>query len=278
MATWVRPGRRWADSRRWGPGSISSARGNCGPGRTRVRWRWRSVRRPRSPSPSRAATCSAWLRRGRGCSWREGSGCCCTSGPCSRSTGDCGTLPARGRRGSRHEPRCRSRRGLHRSLAGQGRRGLMWILSPLSWLLLAIPVFALGALLPRRRKWLLWIGGAGIAGSVLAMTPVFANRLVGWLEAAPGQPRACETRSPDVAIVLAGGVDRFARSEEDLSVLSISSRRRAEKALGWWREKPGRRLVVAGGSRGRRSVPEATLVAGYLQQLGVPAGAVIAET
>src|SRR5690606_519955 len=125
---------------------------------------------------------------------------------------------------------------------------------------------------------LLWIGGAGIAGSVLAMTPVFANRLVGWLEAAPVQPRACETRSPDVAIVLAGGVDRFARSEEDLSVLSISSRRRAEKALGWWREKPGRRLVVAGGSRGRRSVPEATLVAGYLQQLGVPAGAVIAET
>lgn len=154
----------------------------------------------------------------------------------------------------------------------------MWILSPLSWLLLAVPVFALGALLPRRRKWLLWIGGAGIAGSVLAMTPVFANRLVGWLEAMPEQPQACETRPPDVAVLLAGGVDRFARSEEDVSVLSIDSRRRAEKALGWWRQEPGRRLVVAGGSRGRRSVAEAVLVAGYLQQLGVPAEAIRTET
>lgn len=154
----------------------------------------------------------------------------------------------------------------------------MWILSPLSWLLLAIVVFVLGAVLPWRRKWLLCIGGAGMVVSVLVMTPVVANRLVGWLEEMPEQPQACTMRPPDVAIVLAGGVDRFARSEEDVSVLSIDSRRRAEKALGWWRERPGRRLVVAGGSRSRRSVPEATLVAGYLRQLGVPADVIRTET
>lgn len=152
----------------------------------------------------------------------------------------------------------------------------MWILSPLSWLLPSILVFAVGALLPRRRRWLLVLGGAGMAVSVLAMTPVVANRLVGWLEAMPTQPAACAVRPPDVAVVLAGGVDRFARSEDDVSVLSIGSRRRAEKALGWWLERPGRTLVVAGGSR--RAVPEAILLAGYLRRLGVPADAIRTET
>lgn len=152
----------------------------------------------------------------------------------------------------------------------------MWILSPLSWLLPSILVFATGALLPRRRAWLLMLGGAGMAVSVLAMTPVVANLLVGWLEEMPEQPAACAVRPPDVAVVLAGGVDRFARSEEDVSVLSIGSRRRAEKALGWWREQPGRELVVAGGSR--RAVAEATLLAGYLRQLGVPEAAIRTET
>lgn len=154
----------------------------------------------------------------------------------------------------------------------------MWILSPLSWLLASVLVFAVGALPKRRRGWLLASGIAGIVVSVAAMTPLAANLLVGWLEAMPEQPAACATRPPDVAVVLAGGVDRFARSEEDLSVLSIASRRRAEKAVVWWRERPGRELVVAGGSRSRRSVPEATLLAGYLEVLGVPASAIRTET
>lgn len=154
----------------------------------------------------------------------------------------------------------------------------MWILSPLSWLLVAVLLFVSGVMLPHRRRWLLWLGGIGMLASVVVMMPIVANRLVGWLEEMPEQPRMCVARPPDVAVVLAGGVDRFARSKEDVSVLSIDSRRRAEKAVAWWRAQPGRQLVVSGGSRSRRGIAQATLIAGYMQWLGVPAGAIRTET
>jgi len=154
----------------------------------------------------------------------------------------------------------------------------MWILSPLSWLLASVALLVFGALPSPRRKWLLRAGGAGILVSVAAMTPFIANRLVGWLEVMPAQSESCVAQAPGVAVVLAGGVDRFTGSEDEFSVLSIASRRRAEKAMRWWHEQPGRMLVVAGGSPGRRSVPEALLMAGYLRQMGLPADAILTET
>lgn len=154
----------------------------------------------------------------------------------------------------------------------------MWILSPLSWLMLGLGACAAACLVRRGRRWLLGPGICMIAVALLAMTPAVANLLVGWLERAPGQPATCIERPPDVAVVLAGGIDGPARSEDDIPVLGIASRRRADAALAWWRAGPGRQLVVAGGSREPRGVPEAVLVAGYLRRLGVPGSAIRVET
>lgn len=156
----------------------------------------------------------------------------------------------------------------------------MWILSPLSWLLVGLLALAAGAMLPsrRHRRRLQWTGTAGIAIALLAMTPAVANLLVAWLEQPPEQPAACGTRPPEVAIVLAGGVDRVPASAEDISALNVGSRRRAEQAVDWWRGASGRRLVVAGGSRRRHGVPEAAIVAGYMRRFGVPAGSIRIES
>lgn len=153
----------------------------------------------------------------------------------------------------------------------------MWILSPLSWLLLSLGGFVLGTMLGWNRRWLLRVCGAGMAVSVAAMTPFVANRLVGWLEATPEPPAQCASQPPSVAVVLAGGVDRSARDDQDISALTIASRRRAEKAVAWWNETPGRRLVVAGGSRRWNRASEARLISSYMQRLGVPAEAIREE-
>jgi hypothetical protein len=93
------------------------------------------------------------------------------------------------------------------------------------------------------------------------MTPMFANALLGWLERPPPMPAHCLASPPQVAVVLAGGVDAIPRDDNDASVLGVASRRRIERAVEWWRARPGRVIVVSGGpdwrgGRSRKSVDD----------------------
>ena len=152
------------------------------------------------------------------------------------------------------------------------------LLSPLSWLLVSVLLLTTAHVtrFGGRRATLAF--SAAALFSVFAMTPLFANLLVDWLESAPPQPAFCKTAPPPVAVVLTGGVDRWPRDDKDFAAISIISRRRAEKAIAWWREQPGRQLVFAGGARARDRTPEGELVANYAQQLGVDATSTRAET
>ena len=154
----------------------------------------------------------------------------------------------------------------------------MWWLSPLSWLLLALVGLAVSlAWRPRMRLWRAVCMGV-IVVSFIAMTPWVANLLVHSLESRVKPSADCRARSPGVAVVLAGGVDRKAHAQDNYSVLTQASRRRAEAAARWWREAPGRQLVLAGGSGWQGSPPEARLMAAYQRALGVPADAMRLET
>src|SRR5689334_8406885 len=128
---------------------------------------------------------------------------------------------------------------------------MSWLLSPLAWLLLA------GLLLPwawlRHRRWSLLstICTAAMVASLLAMTAWGANTLTGPLEHPYLGSDGCDTSSPDapdVAVVLGGGIDAWPRDADDYSVLNLSSRRRVDRAVRWWRERPGRSLLLQGGA------------------------------
>ncbi|MDR7134177.1 uncharacterized SAM-binding protein YcdF (DUF218 family) [Lysobacter niastensis] len=145
----------------------------------------------------------------------------------------------------------------------------MWLLSPLSWLLLS----GLGACIAARRRssrWLRLLLAAAVL-STIAMTPMFANLLLGWLERPQPVPPHCVASPPQVAVVLAGGVDRVSNDERDMSVLGAASRRRLESAVDWWRERPGRVIVVSGGPAWRGGTPESRWMIRHAQRLGVPA-------
>jgi uncharacterized SAM-binding protein YcdF (DUF218 family) len=152
-----------------------------------------------------------------------------------------------------------------------------WLLSPLSWLLLAV----LGACAARwwsSRARALCVASAVVAVvAVAAMTPLVANLLVGWLERPVMQSAGCANTPPDIAVVLAGGVDAAYPEEADISALGITSRRRMERAVAWWDAKPGRRLVVAGGPLVAGGVPPSRLMVRYSRQFGVDAGSLQAE-
>lgn len=145
----------------------------------------------------------------------------------------------------------------------------MWLLSPLSWLLLA----GLGACVASRRRSPRWLRTCVAAAvlSAFAMTPMFANLLLGWLERPQPTPSYCVASPPQVAVVLAGGVDRISNDERDVSVLGAASRRRMERAVDWWRERPGRVIVVSGGAAWRGGIPESRWMIRHAQRLGVPA-------
>lgn len=145
----------------------------------------------------------------------------------------------------------------------------MWLLSPLSWLLLA----GLGACIAARRRSSRWLRVCGVAAvlSAFAMTPMFANLLLGWLERPLPPPSHCLASPPQVAVVLAGGVDRVSQDERDVSVLGAASRRRMERAVDWWRERPDRAIVVSGGPAWRGGIPESRWMIRQAQRLGVPA-------
>lgn len=152
----------------------------------------------------------------------------------------------------------------------------MWFLSPISWLLVACCLACAGVRWNRRRRLL--VGSALLLGglAVVAMTPLFANALVRWLESERTMPQACRVSPPRTAVVLAAGVDRRVRSDDDYSALTLASRRRVERAAEWWHELPGRTLVMSGGpSRG--AIPKSHLMAAYARRLGVHTDAVSTE-
>lgn len=113
--------------------------------------------------------------------------------------------------------------------------------------------------------------------SFAAMTPLVANLLSRGLEHAARAPPGCEESQPAVALVLGGGFDGWPRHAGDFSALNLASRQRVERAVDWWRERPGRRLVLLGGSRHPRVPPVSGLMAAYAETLGVPAGSIAVE-
>ena len=154
-----------------------------------------------------------------------------------------------------------------------------WLLSPLAWLLLAA-VLALCSLLLRRgsRCWLQ--GGCGVLAAIAlaAMTPIAANALLAPLERPVLAPYWCHDTPPTTALVLAGGVDGAPRYRDDFAVLDLSSRRRMDEAVAWWRERDGRNLLLVGGP-GHADVPaRAELMAAYARMLGVPSSDLRLET
>lgn len=153
----------------------------------------------------------------------------------------------------------------------------MWWLSPLSWLLLALLAACAVARLRRGRR--VALAACTLLGLVatVAMTPLFANLLLGWLEDARPASAHCIARPPRTAVVLAGGVTARPAGADDLSVLGLASRRRLDRAVAWWQAGEGRRLVMSGGSWFEGGVPDSTLMLRYARRLGVPASAIAVE-
>lgn len=146
--------------------------------------------------------------------------------------------------------------------------------SPLAICMLGLALLAWGA---TRRRRLSWLGAALLALGLLAMTPAFANLLLRWVEVADHQQGDCSTPQV-VGVVLAGGVDQRPASDDDFGALSITSRRRVERAVRWWQESPGRMLVFSGGAPGwEPRIAEARLMAAYARRLGVSGSAIRLE-
>jgi len=154
----------------------------------------------------------------------------------------------------------------------------MWlILSPLTWLLVAMLAACLSLRWGKRRRLALQACATVAIAAVVAMTPLVANTLLGSLEnITPGAP-ACGSPMPTTAVVLAGGLSRRASDPDDLAVLGLASRRRLDRAVAWWHEDSGRQLVMSGGSWFGDGIPDAGLMLRYARRLGVPASVMSAE-
>jgi uncharacterized SAM-binding protein YcdF (DUF218 family) len=148
-------------------------------------------------------------------------------------------------------------------------------LSPLAWLLASVLVGALALAWKRGRRWLGRLAMAGIGISTVAMMPVVADALLSLIEAPQQAPDCSDERT---AVVLSGGLDREPRDAQDISVISMSGRQRAERAAAWWHDRAGRALVVAGGAWTPDAPSESALMKVYLGRLGVPAAAIRTET
>lgn len=156
---------------------------------------------------------------------------------------------------------------------------IAWLLSPLAWLLLAGTLAVCSAFLHRGFGRWLRAACAVVAGiALVAMTPIVANALMTPLERSLPAPHWCHEAPPSIALVLAGGADGTPSDRADFSVLSLSSRRRVDTAVAWWRERDGRDLVLVGGSGHDDAPARAELMAAYARMLGVPPADLRVET
>lgn len=152
---------------------------------------------------------------------------------------------------------------------------MSWLLSPLAWLLLA--ALLAPAAWRLRSRWLAGVGAVVALAAFAASTPLLANMLVRKLERAVAEVPQCVAAPPDTMVVLAGGVDRPPLDRMDFAVMDQASKRRMERGVQYWREREGRRMVIAGGALGRGRVTRADLMVEYAHWLGVPAEALRAE-
>lgn len=142
------------------------------------------------------------------------------------------------------------------------------MLSPLTWLLVAFALVAIGFGSGGRLRVLSRFGIALALVAAAAATPWAANTLVARLEAPRHAPGFCMTSPPTTAVVLAAGLDAPPGGPVSTAALDLASRRRVERAADWWREQPGRMIVMAGGPQ-RRRLPTSRLMAAHAQRLGV---------
>ena len=153
----------------------------------------------------------------------------------------------------------------------------MWLNSPLSWLLLALVCACAAIKLPRWRRCV-WTACLAVAVSaVMAMTPLFANLLLGRLETVKAASTDCSADPPVTAVVLGGGVTDAARDSSDLAVLSLATRRRLDEGIAWWHAQPARRLILSAGPASEGGVPESHLMRRYAETRGVPRAAMRVE-
>lgn len=152
-----------------------------------------------------------------------------------------------------------------------------WLLSPLSWAVMT--AFLLLPAWLRRQRWpWLWRGCAALLLlSVLTMTPLLANTMLRQLERAPPIDAACSDDAPDTVVVLAGGIDHLPRNAADVEALGITSRRRLDSGVAYWRAMPGRVLIISGGPARAGLPAESQLLATYAQSFGVPSAAMRLE-
>lgn len=143
-----------------------------------------------------------------------------------------------------------------------------WALSPLNWLLVALLLALAGARTRWRRPLQALALGLAIT-AFAASTALVSNAIARRVEADLDVPAACSTRPPDTVVVLAGGVDRLPRGAEVYGVLSATSRRRVERGIDYWRERPGRTLVLSGGPTAPGWVSMSALMASYARAFGV---------
>jgi len=126
----------------------------------------------------------------------------------------------------------------------------------------------------RQRTWPTIACGLVIVIALAAMTPLVANMLSRPLERALAEPAGCRSEPPSTAVVLGGGIDGRPRSAMDYTALNLASRRRIDRAVDWWGEGEGRRLVLQGGTG---NPPLAELMAAYAGMRGVSASALQLE-
>jgi uncharacterized SAM-binding protein YcdF (DUF218 family) len=154
----------------------------------------------------------------------------------------------------------------------------MWlILSPLTWLLVAVLAACLSLRCGKRRRMALRACAVVAIVAVASMTPLVANILLGRLENITAGAPDCGSRMPTTAVVLAGGLSGRASGPDDLAVLGLASRRRLDRAVAWWHGGRGRQLVMSGGSWFGDGISDAGLMLGYARRLGVPESAIRVE-
>lgn len=156
----------------------------------------------------------------------------------------------------------------------------MDLLSPLTWLVVAFVLVALIGWRPSPIRPLRWLRGGALTlgmASLIAMTPLVANTLLGLLEYPPARPAWCQTKPPAWAVVLAGGSSRVPNNERDDEILELATRRRLDGGITWWKQASGRRLVLSGGRIGPAPIADSVIMASYAERQGVPRADLITE-
>ncbi len=150
-----------------------------------------------------------------------------------------------------------------------------WAIQPVGLLALAMLVtlaswFVAG--LRPRFTFILFL--CTLAGFWAGSTPSLANALVLKLEHDRQNPAECATYEPTQIVVLGGGMDHYAVTNDPYELLNQDSILRTRRALAY--QATGAHIFLLGGGVNSRSL--ATSMAELLHQAGVPPSQITAET